>query len=59
MNEAKKKAIERWQKANATRLTFRLYRNTDGDIIDFLESVESKQGTIKEALRQYMKKGSK
>lgn len=57
-NEAKNRAVKKWQKENATRITFRLYRNTDADIIDYLETVESKQGVMKRALREFMKKGS-
>ena len=39
--------------------SFRLHRENDADIIDFLESAENKQGTIKEALRDAMKKDEK
>ena len=42
--------------AKATRrFGLKLNLKTDADIIEFLENQESMQGTIKEALRLYMK----
>ena len=51
--EAEKKANAKWKKLNATRVTIRLYKNTDPDLIDFIGSLENVQGTIKQALREY------
>lgn len=45
-----------WKKKNSVAFSLRLFKGTDGDIIEFLE-LQSKQGkskatTIKEALRE-------
>jgi len=55
-SNAQKKAIDKWQRENVVRVYLKLYRNTDPDLIQYLDGVESKQGTIKKALREYMKK---
>ena len=41
-----------WTKANTTRIAVKLNNNTDADIIRYLNSVPSKQGAIKEAIRK-------
>ncbi len=46
------KAINKFNKANTKIYPVRLNFNTDKDIIEKLESVESKQGYIKELIRQ-------
>lgn len=53
-SEAKKLNDARWKKANAVRIAFRLYKNTDADLIEFLEGVDNKQGLIKDLLRKHM-----
>ena len=56
----KKKANEyhaKWEKEFATRLSIKLMNSTDADIIAFLDTVESKQGVIKAALRYYIANG--
>lgn len=51
-SEAKKK----WDKEHTIFVTFKLNRNTDADIVEFVESVSgSRSSAIKEALRQYIK----
>lgn len=46
------KAINKYNKANTKIYPIRLNFNTDKDIIEKLESVESKQGYIKDLIRQ-------
>lgn len=45
-------AKERYNKANTITLCLRMNKKTDKDIIDILESQESKTGYIKELIRQ-------
>jgi hypothetical protein len=45
---------EKYDKNNTTRLSLKLNLNTDKDILDYLEKTGSKQGTIKQALREKM-----
>ena len=55
-SEAQKRAIEKYQKVNIRRVVLKLNKNTDQDIITFLEAQKSVQGEIKKAIREYMKK---
>lgn len=48
------KAKKAWMKANTTHVGVKLTNNTDGDIIQYLSQQPSKQGTIKQALREKM-----
>lgn len=50
-SEAKK----RWIKENTVIISVKLNRNTDTDIIKYLENVGSAAGAFKLALREYMK----
>lgn len=50
-SEAKKK----WIKENTTRICIKLNNNTDKDILQKLETVDSKQGYIKECIRKAIK----
>lgn len=52
--EKKETARERYDKANTVKITIKLNRKTDKDILDCLENSGNKQGTIKEALREKM-----
>jgi hypothetical protein len=56
---ADSKAHAEWLKGNTTVLSIRLNHHTDADILDRLETVESKQGYIKKAIRAYMAKEDK
>lgn len=47
-------AQDKWAAAHTTRVVMKLNNNTDADILDRLETVESKQGYIKKAIRAYM-----
>ncbi len=46
-----------WDKENAQFITLKLMKRTEGDIIEFLSSIEKgkKNTIIKQALREYMK----
>lgn len=50
------KSMNKWQKKNTTARTIRFNNYADADIIKFLDSVENKQGLIKELLRAEMDK---
>lgn len=42
----------RWDKENTVVITMKLNRNTDADIIEKLDSVDNKQGYIKQLIRE-------
>jgi hypothetical protein len=45
---------ERYDKEKTVRVQLKLVKNTDADILDYLEKSGNKQGTIKKALRELM-----
>lgn len=51
---SKYEAQTAWKAKNTTRVVMDLNHNTDADLIRYLESVSSKQGVIKEALRKHI-----
>lgn len=51
-SEAKLKANEKYLKANTKIVSLRLNYNTDADIIQKLDEVDSKMGYIKELIRK-------
>lgn len=48
-------AKTRWDRENTVVVTMKLNKNTDADILEKLESVDSKQGYIKELIRADLK----
>lgn len=48
------KAKREWDANNTVFIGLKLNRNTDAGLLEFLETVPSKQGAIKEALRAYI-----
>lgn len=50
--EAQKRAVEKYDKANTIQIHLKLNKKTDADILEKLESVESKQGYIKGLIRE-------
>ncbi len=50
-NERKKSAKERYDERTARRVSLKLNKNTDADILQKLESVSSMQGYIKALIR--------
>lgn len=49
---AQKAATTKYDKENTIRLSLKLNKTTDADILEKLNQVESKQGYIKELIRQ-------
>lgn len=48
-----KESERRWKKENTTMVAIRLNKNTDSDILEFLEGKQN-QTVIKAALREYI-----
>lgn len=55
-SQAQLKAVKKYDKQHTTTVLIKLNNNTDADLIEYLEQSGNKQGTIKAALREYMKK---
>ena len=53
--KSKYEAQIRYDKKNTTQLMLKLNLNTDSDIIEWLKSLDNKQGTIKRIIRDYLK----
>ena len=53
-SKAQTEAVKRYQERNTRLMSIRLNLNTDADIIQRLEEVDSKQGYIKKLIRQDM-----
>ena len=47
---------EKYQKENITRVVLKLNKKTDADLLEWLDTLDNKQGTIKEILRQHINK---
>lgn len=54
--DAQYKASEKYRKANIRRIVLSLNRNTDHDIIAYLDSLDNIQGEIKRVLRNEIKR---
>jgi hypothetical protein len=54
-SDAQKKADAIYAKNNVKRVVIKLYKNTDAELIEWIESLDNKQGTIKDILRKNMK----
>lgn len=52
VSKAQMKASAKYDKANTKQITLKLNKVTDADILEFLETVASKQGYIKESIRK-------
>lgn len=48
-----------WKRNNTVRIACRLNKTKDADLIEYCKSLENIQATIKEALREHMKKSGK
>lgn len=57
MAKSRNEADARYVKKNVKRLIVKLYKSTDADIIEYLEGLENKQGTVKKILRDHIQKG--
>lgn len=56
--ESQIRAVAKFKKENVVKCYLELNKNTDADILEYLAKVQSKQGTIKQAIREHMAKGS-
>lgn len=56
-SESNLRAIAKFNAEKTTRVFLRLNHNTDADILEKLETVESKNGYIKRLIRQDIEKG--
>lgn len=56
ITEAQYRAQQKYDQKTAKRYALKFNKTTDSDIIEWLEKQESKQGVIKAALREMMKK---
>ena len=54
--DSRTRANLRYQKKNIKQMKLDLNRNTDSDIIHFLDQCKNKQGYIKKLIREDMKK---
>lgn len=54
MNNQSKRSIK-YDKENTKRVYIKLNKNTDSDILSYLDSKPNKQGYIKELIRKEMK----
>lgn len=54
--DSKTKATMKYKKKNIKQMKLDLNRNTDSDIINFLDKCGNKQGYIKKLIREDMKK---
>lgn len=52
VKEKKYEPQERYDKANTTRVAIKLNKNTDADILEYLEESGNKQGLIKALIRK-------
>lgn len=55
-SEAQRRASRKYEKENMKLYSFRLSKNVDGDMIEYLDSVDNRTGTIKAAIREKMER---
>ena len=53
-SEAQLKSHARWEADNCVRVTLKLNKRTDAEILELVSSADSMQGIIKQALREYL-----
>lgn len=51
--------IEKWQKENYRRITVKMNKVTEKEILDYLEQSGNMQGIIKDAIKEYIDKHGK
>lgn len=56
VSEAKKRANMKSDKKNAKYVTLKLNKNTDKDILEYLDTLDNKNGYLKNLIRQDIKK---
>lgn len=52
VSEAKKRANMKSDKKNAKYVTLKLNKNTDKDILEYLDTLDNKNGYLKNLIRQ-------
>lgn len=57
--EAQRKAVHRYRVINTIKYSLILNKKTDADVIEWLNTVDNKRGSILKAIREYMKKEEK
>lgn len=55
----KYKSQEKYDAANTRQIRMKLNRNTDKDVLEWLDRQESKQGAIKDLIRAQIEKESR
>ncbi|WRK54631.1 hypothetical protein SD457_06805 [Coprobacillaceae bacterium CR2/5/TPMF4] len=55
VSEAKKRANMKSDKKNAKYVTLKLNKNTDKDILEYLDTLDNKNGYLKKLIRQDIK----
>lgn len=55
ISEAQKRAQKKYDAENVYQFSIRLSRKTDAEIIAALEEADSRQGLVREALREYIR----
>lgn len=53
-SDSQLRAINKYNAKNTKQYVVKLNRNTDEDLINFLDQLENKQGFIKNLLRQHL-----
>ena len=56
MTDKQKKYTQGWKARNIKQIKIDLNCNTDADIIEYLTSLDNKQGYLKELIREDMKR---
>lgn len=56
-SEAQRKAVAKYDKTNTTQFKFKLNKNTDADIIEYLNTIENRSKWFKELVRDQIKNG--
>ena len=59
MTEAQKKATDKYFKKNIRQVVIKLNKVTDKDLIEFIDSLENIQGTLKQIIREKINKEGK
>ena len=50
------KYIDEWQKENLKRITIKLNKHTDADILEYLDGLDNRQGYLKALIREDMER---
>ena len=52
--EAQRRAVSRYRRANTMKYSLILNKRTDADVIEWLNEVDNKRGSILKAIRAFM-----